>query len=103
MQLTKFVIVKHIQDNGKYLFKVPKNVTLEAGDKIVCDTSRGNDQLGICCCDSFLADAEMMCRLFGTQVNKLRWVTGRVEYDKFDPEEDDDDGEDGQQDCWGEV
>lgn len=95
MKLSKFVIIKHIQDNGKYLFKVPKNVHLSAGDKIVCETCRGSDQLGVCCCDSFVADEEMMCGFFGTQTNKLRYVTGRVEYDKFDPEDEDDDGENG--------
>ena len=96
MILKKFVIVKHLQDNGKYLFKVPKSILLEAGDKIVCDTSRGNDQLGVCCCDSFTADQEMMCSLFGTQPGKLKYVTGKVEYEKFAEaifEEDEEDAE----------
>ena len=81
--LKNLVIVKHIQDNGKYLFKVPKGISLSAGDKVVCDTSRGTDQLAVCCCDSFLADEKMMCQLFGTQVEKMRYVTGRIEVDKF--------------------
>ena len=84
MQMKKFVIVKHVQDSGKYLFFVPKKVTLEAGNKVVCDTSRGADQLGICCCDSFMADPEVVCPLFGTQPGNMKYVTGMVTYDKFD-------------------
>ena len=78
------VIIKHLQDGGKYLFKVPKEVNLHAGDKIVCNTARGTDQLGICCCDSFYADPEVMCPLFGTQVGNLRYVTGMVDYQRFE-------------------
>lgn len=82
--LKNFVIIKHIQDGGKYLFRVPKGVNLEAGDKIVCDTSRGTDQMGVCCCDSFMADPEIVCPLFGTQPKNLRYVTGIVDYRKFE-------------------
>ena len=45
--LKNFVIIKHLQDGGKYLFMVPKKIDLEAGDKVMCDTSRGADQLGV--------------------------------------------------------
>ena len=61
-----------------------KGVNLEAGDKIVCDTSRGTDQMGVCCCDSFMADPEIVCPLFGTQPKNLRYVTGIVDYRKFE-------------------
>ena len=89
MQLKKHVIIKHIQDNGKYLFWVPKKVNLEAGDKIICNTARGGDQLGICCCDSFMADPEVVCPLFGTQPQKMKYVTGVVSYEKFDTTDED--------------
>ena len=82
--LRNFVVVKHIQDSGKYLFYVPKNVSLSAGDKVVCDTSRGNDQLGVCCCDSFLADPAVVLPLFGTQEKNMKRVTGYVSYEKFE-------------------
>ena len=82
--LKNMVIVKHIQDNGKYLFYVPKSICLTAGEKVVCETSRGSDQMGVCCCDSFRADPEMMCPLFGTQPQKMKYVTGKVEYERFD-------------------
>ena len=83
MAQKKLVIIKHVADNGKYLFKVPECVDLKAGSKVVCDTCRGTDQLGVCLCDSFTADAEVICPLFGTQVKNLRYVTGIVEYDRF--------------------
>lgn len=82
--LKNFVIIRHMQDSGKYLFRVPNGISLSAGDKIVCDTARGTDQMGECCCDSFAAEPEMMCRIFGTQVKKLRFVTGKVEYERFE-------------------
>ena len=82
--LKNFVIIKHVTDSGKYLFRVPRGINLEAGEKVVCDTSRGNDQLGVCCCDSFLADPEAVMPLFGTQNSKMKFVTGKVEYDKFE-------------------
>lgn len=102
--LKNFVIVKHLQDSGKYLFQVPKKIALEAGDKVVCDTSRGKDQLGVCCCDTFLADPQVVCQLFGTQESQLKYVTGRVEYKLFsDALEEEEDAEDRQRDDWREV
>jgi len=93
--LKQFVIVKHLQDNGKFLFYVPKSVSLEAGDRVVCDTSRGGDQLGVCCCDSFLSKPEVMCPLFGTQESKMKYVKGRVFFMEFDEDEEDENDKDG--------
>lgn len=81
--LRNFVIIKHITDNGKYLFRVPKSISLEAGDKVVCDTRQGNDQMGVCLCDSFLANPETMYPLFQTREENMKWVTGKVEVEKF--------------------
>ena len=81
--LKNFVIVKHLADSGKFLFYVPKDISLTAGDKIVCDTNRGNDQLGVCACDSFLARPEVICPIWGTQPDRMKFVTGKVEYEKF--------------------
>lgn len=82
--LKNMVIVKHLQDNGKFLFYVPKGIELTAGGKVVCDTSRGNDQLGVCCCDSFTADPDVVCPLFGVSPKGMKYVTGRIEYEKFE-------------------
>lgn len=78
------VIVKHLQDNGKFLFYVPKSISLVAGEKVVCDTSRGKDQLAVCCCDSFSGDPDVVCPLFGTQPAIMKYITGRVEYERFE-------------------
>ena len=81
--LKNMVIVKHLQDNGKFLFYVPKSILLTAGDKVVCDTSRGKDQLAVCCCDSFRGDPAVVCPLFGTYPTNMKYITGRVEYERF--------------------
>ena len=81
--LKNFVIVKHFEGNGKFLFYVPYEVSLLAGDRVVCDTSRGADQLGVCCCHSFLADPEVVMPLFGTCEKNMRSVTGKFEYISF--------------------
>lgn len=91
--LKNFVIVKHMEDNGKYLFFVPKKISLEVGDKVVCDTKRGKDKLGVCCCDSFMADPAVVCPLFGTQVKMMQYVTGKVEYERFEIEKSEDEYE----------
>lgn len=93
----KFVIVKHIQDNGKFLFFVPDSVDLKAGEKIVCDTSRGADQLGICCCDSFMAETDVVCPLFGTHEHCMKYVTGKVTYIRFAEAQEGENAENGQQ------
>lgn len=82
--LKNFVIVKHLENSGKYLFFVPKKISLSAGDQIVCNTKYGEDQLGVCCCDSFLAKPEVVCPLFGVSENNMKYVTGRVEYERFE-------------------
>ena len=82
--LKNFVIVKHINDNGKYLFRVPNKIDLEAGDKVVCNTARGSDQLGICCCDTFLAEPDVIMPLFGTCEKNMKYVTGKVVYNIFE-------------------
>ena len=101
--LKNFVIIKHLEDSGKYLFRVPKMIDLEAGEKIVCDTSRGRDQLGVCCCDSFLARPETICPLFGVKFENMKFVTGKIEYERFAEAQEDEDDEDGQQEYGEQV
>jgi len=101
--MKNFVIVKHMNDSGKYLFYVPKSISLSAGDRVVVDTARGTDQMGVCCCDSFLAKPEVVIPLFGTCEKNMRYVTGRVMVDEFkeareEEEYDERFGEDGQPD-----
>ena len=81
--LKNYVIIKHLTDSGKYLFRVPNRIDLECGDYVMCDTCRGENQLGVCCCDAFLADPEIVEPLFGTQSSKMKYVTGKVEVRRF--------------------
>lgn len=69
-----FVVIKHV-DNGKYLFMVPDGVELDAGTAVLCDTSRGKNQHGVCATGTFMADPEVICPLWGTMPEKLRRVT----------------------------
>ena len=89
----KFVIIKHPENSGKYLFRVPETAILNAGDQVMCDTSHGKDQIGVCCCDSFFAEPEVVCKLFGTHPGNLRFVTGRVECTRFIMTEDEENAE----------
>lgn len=88
--MKNFVIVKHLNDGGKFLFYVPKSITLSAGEHVICDTIMGKNQLGVCCCDSFLADPAVVCPLFGTQESKMQYVAGKVEYERFETERNED-------------
>ena len=81
--LMNHVIIKPVFESGKLLFRVPDGVTLKAGDKVVCDTIRG-DLVGICCCDSFAADPEIVMPLFGTHEKRMRYVKGRMQLIMFD-------------------
>lgn len=69
------VVVKHPNDSGKYLFRVPEDVTLDAGTLVTCDTARGKNQPAICATSSFQADPELACPLWGTTPNNLKRVT----------------------------
>lgn len=46
------VIVKHDRSEKHYLFIVPDNKKLSAGDLVLCDTQNGS-QIGFCVSDSF--------------------------------------------------
>lgn len=86
----KYVIVKHMNNDGRFLFQVPNHEYLDAGDMVICDTSKGKDQMGVCLCDSFLAEPEMICRLFGVKPENMRFVTGVVSIRRFEPKADED-------------
>lgn len=79
-----FVVIKHAADNGKYLFQVPEGVTLDAGTAVLCDTSRGKNQLGVCVTGTFEADPAVICPLWGTSPEKMRRVTTVLREFKLD-------------------
>ena len=73
---TKMVIVKHLNGPGHYLFLVPPySYGVDAGDLVMCDTRKG-EQYGVCLCDAFDTDEpEVLCKLFNTEPEKMRYVT----------------------------
>lgn len=61
------VVVKHPNDSGKYLFRLPAGVVVDAGTMVAVDTIRGTDQPGVCITSSFEADPAVICPMWGTK------------------------------------
>jgi hypothetical protein len=53
--IKNLVFIKHENDIKKYLFEVPLDVELKVGNKVMCNTIRGNS-MGVCVTDSFIVD-----------------------------------------------
>ena len=70
------IIVKHLENPGHYLFLVPKYEEWRLGACMLvkCQTRKG-EQLGITLCAPFDADPEVICPLFGTTPEKMKYVT----------------------------
>ena len=93
-----FIVVKHPNDSGKYLFQVPDGVELDPGTMVSCETNRGI-QPGICATGVFRADPEVVCRMWGTTPERMKrilsWMAempldwGDVPERKHRPEDDD--------------
>ena len=49
----KVVIIKHENSGQMYLFKVPQDYDLFAGELVLVETKNKGNQLGRCLCDSF--------------------------------------------------
>lgn len=67
------IVIRHPNDNGKYLFKVPEDTELDAGTLVSCDTKRG-EQPGVCITSSFRADPSVICPLWNTTPNEMKRV-----------------------------
>ncbi len=81
--MTNIVLVN--QGGKNFLFAVPKNVTLKKGDRVLCNTMRG-EQDGICATDSFEVDEralKQIADLVGAYF-PLKSVVGKVEVARFD-------------------
>lgn len=83
------VIAKHETCcESKYVFLVPDDRTLKAGDLVMVDTKRGNT-LATCLCDSFIVDTtdkgkmKSIFNAFG--VDELTaYVIGKFTYDEWE-------------------
>lgn len=81
------VIVKHENCGAKYVFLVPEDKTLKAGDLVRVNTKRG-ETLATCLCDNFTVDAtnkgEMknIFNAFGVD-EPTAYVIGKFTYDEW--------------------
>lgn len=81
--MTNIVFVN--QGGKNFLFAVPKNVTLRKGDRVLCNTMRG-EQEGICATDSFEVDHHALpwiADLVGAYF-PLKAVVGKAGFVRFD-------------------
>ena len=67
------VVVRHPESTGRYLFKVPEDVTFDAGTLVMCETCRG-EQPGVCVTASFNAVPEEICKLWGTSPKQMKRI-----------------------------
>ena len=81
------VIVKHENCGAKYVFLVPEDKTLKAGDLVRVNTKRG-EILATCLCDSFVVDTtdrEKMRNIFNAfgVDEPTAYVIGKFTYDEW--------------------
>ena len=72
--MKNFVVVRHLNDSGRYLFYVPDDVTLEAGTGVICETRQSHSEPGVCVTGTFTANPEIICPLWGTQPKSMKRV-----------------------------
>ena len=81
----KVVIIKHENCGQKYIFEVPQERALKAGDLVLVQTKKGKT-LGTCVCDSFPVESESVLsaisQAFGTDKPKSS-VIGRYNLNEW--------------------
>lgn len=60
------VVVRHFEANmsKKYLFRLPDDVSVDAGDYVICNTKNG-ESLGQCCTSNFRGDPDVVTKFWG--------------------------------------
>ena len=81
-EMMNVVVVK--QGCGRFLFACPEDVNLKEGDRVLCDTKKGETE-GVCFTDSFKVNqkaldiiAKLLCATF-----PLKFVIGKCEVNRF--------------------
>ena len=98
------VVLRHMNDSGKYLFRVPEDVTLDAGTTVLCTTKRGKNQPAVCVTPSFKADLAVVAPMWGAQPKHMQRVTSVLrEFVLEWPEEPEPDNSDDQDDSEDEL
>ena len=85
----KIVIVKHENCETKYVFEVPENEYVNAGDLVLVENKKGN-VLATCMCDSFTIKCDTpefnaILKGFGA-TQPLAKVIGKYYYSEFQVE-----------------
>ena len=82
------VIVRHENCGAKYVFLVPEEKSLRAGDLVKVNTRRG-ETLATCLCDSFTVDVtdkgkmKSIFNAFGVD-EPTAYVIGKFTYEKWE-------------------
>lgn len=66
------VFVRHPHDSKHYLFSVPSRTYLNAGTLVMADTIKGQNEVGICVCDSFAVTAEQLAMITEVQPEYIK-------------------------------
>lgn len=78
------VVCKHPNDNGKYLFEVPKDEALFAGDYVLVSTKKSPSEIALCITDSFVPeDPEAIAKLWGSNTKTICPVVAKLYKDEF--------------------
>lgn len=82
----KIVIVKHENCGTKYVFEVPENESLKAGDLVLVENKKGK-VLATCMCDSFAIkcdtpEFDAIVKGFGV-TQPLKKIIGKFDYTEF--------------------
>ena len=79
----KIVVVKHPNCGTPYTFKVPKDVDLEVGEYVLCNTKRSKCEIGQCITPSFEIIEPKLQSFYGRTVDQLQPVVGRLKPQMF--------------------
>ena len=73
-ELMNFVAVKHPKDNRSFIFELPMNTTVLAGQWVVVDTKMRDNEIAICVTPSFTGVPDVICPLWGTTKRQMKRV-----------------------------
>ena len=74
--IVKIVTVKHPGCGTPYTFRVPDNLDLKAGDRVLCNTKKAHCEMARCMTPSFEIIEPVLEELYGLKIEKLQPVVG---------------------------
>lgn len=73
-EIVRIVIVKHPNWNPQYVFKVPEDMNLYAGDYVLCETRKSPHEIARCITPSFTIERDTLKELYGIALRELKPV-----------------------------